>query len=67
MAKKHGYFPTASYPMPMPRNGQNIGHNRQGEQSVVTKALEDNNNGDLLTIEQHQQRVNTEIAGREQV
>ena len=56
--------------MPMLRNGQNIGDNREGERSVVAGAPEDNNNQDLLTIEKHQQCEKRDIAnleaGREQ-
>ena len=67
MAKKNGYYsnyPTAPHPMPMPRNNQNVTDNNQAW-AVVVRTPEENNSRDILTIKQHQQRVNHEISDLE--
>ena len=61
LAEKKGYFATALYPMP--RSSNNISETWQQEQVVVIRQLEDNNQ--VITIEQHQQRLNWEIANLE--
>ena len=63
MAEKNGYYPnypTVPYKMPMLRNNQNVADNNK--QAVIARAPEENNNRDIFTIEQHQQRVNREIS-----
>ena len=54
-------YPSAPYPStnyPMPRNAQMTTNN---ERSVVPRQ-EDNATRDIVTIEQHQDRINRELA-----
>ena len=49
-------------PYPMPQNSTNIDRNNQQERAVALRQPDDNQ---MVTIEQHQQRINREIADLE--
>ena len=54
-------YPSANYPVPMPRNNQMTTNN---ERAIVPRQ-DDNVTRDIVTIEQHQDRVNRELADPE--
>ena len=72
MAEKNGFYPnypsapypSANYPIPMPRNNQTVTMTTNNERAIIPRQ-EDNNTRDIVTIEQHQDRVNRELADLE--
>ena len=57
-------YPSANYPVPMPRNNQMVTMTTNNERTIIPRQ-EDNNTRDIVTIEQHQDRVNRELADLE--
>ena len=72
MAEKNGFYPnypsapylSANYLVPMPRNNQKVTMTTNNEQAIVPRQ-DDSNTRDIVTIEQHQDRVNRELADLE--
>ena len=72
MMEKNGYYPnypsapypSANYPVPMPRNNQTVTMTTNNKRAIIPRQG-DNNTRDIVTIEQHQDHVNRELADLE--
>ena len=57
-------YPSPNYPVPMPRNNQTVTMTTNNERAIIPRQ-DDSNTHDIVTIEQHQDRVNRELADLE--